>query len=61
LIGGKGTFTPLQQVHDLPPGTYDVEFEADVFPPVKLGNWPADFTAGKPVKITVAQRLNLGN
>jgi Dolichyl-phosphate-mannose-protein mannosyltransferase len=60
LIGGKGTFTPIQAVFDLPPGIYDVAFEAEVFPPVKLGVWPVDFTKRKPVKVPVAGRQSFG-
>jgi hypothetical protein len=61
LVGAKGTSTPLEIVHELPAGTYDIAFEAEVYPPVKLGTWPVDFKASKPVRIPVASRLNLGD
>ena len=35
--------TPVQDQLRLEPGAYSVTFEADVYPPVKLGVWPVDF------------------
>lgn len=60
LIGGKGTFTPLRQLHQLPRGTFKVIFEADVYPPVRLGTWPVDFDSKKPVKIDVTSVYDVG-
>jgi hypothetical protein len=60
LIGGKGTFTPIRIVSDVPPGVYDIEFMADVYPPVPLGTWPVDFNAKKPVSIKVMIKQRIG-
>lgn len=60
LVGGKGTFTPIRETYQVPPGTYDVAFEAGVFPSVKLGQWPVDFEASKPVRIEVMRGLKVG-
>ncbi|HRD77580.1 MAG TPA: hypothetical protein PK264_16865, partial [Hyphomicrobiaceae bacterium] len=60
IVGGKGTFTPLRQLHVVPPGTYDIDFEAAVYPPVKLGVWPVDFTTRKPIKVRLATGHTLG-
>jgi len=59
LVGGKGTFTPLRQLHDIPAGTFDIDFVASVYPPVKLGTWPVDFSVKSPVTIPVARGLAL--
>lgn len=56
LIGGKGTFTPIKLDQDILPGVYDVRFEADVYPPVTLGQWPVNFNAKTPVTIQVAAK-----
>ncbi|MFM9941885.1 MAG: glycosyltransferase family 39 protein [Hyphomicrobiaceae bacterium] len=61
LLGGKGTFTPLRQQHDLPAGSYKITFAAEVYPPVKLGLWPVDFNNKKPVKIDVATGYDVVN
>jgi hypothetical protein len=61
LVGGKGTFTPLRQSHDVAAGTYTLTFEAEVYPPVKLGQWPVDFDNKKPVSIPITQRFNVWN
>jgi hypothetical protein len=60
LIGGKGTFTPIRIASDVPPGVYDIEFMADVYPPVPLGTWPVDFNAKKPVSIKVMIKQRIG-
>ncbi len=60
LVGGKGTFTPIREVHGLPKGVYDIVFEAEVYPPVKLGAWPVPFDAKKPVKIPVVTNYQFG-
>jgi hypothetical protein len=60
LVGGKGTFTPIRDVHAVPPGTYDIVFEAEVYPPVKLGTWPVDFANKKPVRIEVVSGYAFG-
>jgi hypothetical protein len=60
LIGGKGTFTPIRIAHDVPPGVYDLEFLADIYPPVPLGTWPVDFNAKKPVAIKVTTKQRIG-
>lgn len=60
LVGGKGTFTPLRDRHGLAPGVYDVAFEADVYPPVKLGVWPVDFEDRRPVRIEVMKGFVFG-
>ncbi len=60
LIGGKGTFTPLRQQHEVPPGVYDIRFEADVHPPVPLGKWPVDFKVKKSISIEVATKQTIG-
>jgi hypothetical protein len=59
LVGGKGTFTPLRQEHTIAPGRYEVELEAEVYPPVKLTQWPVDFNDKKPVKIRIAKDFTL--
>jgi Dolichyl-phosphate-mannose-protein mannosyltransferase len=61
LVGGKGTFTPLDLAEPLAPGVYDVTFQAEVYPPVKLGTWPVDFTAKKPVSVSLGTRQTFGN
>jgi Dolichyl-phosphate-mannose-protein mannosyltransferase len=61
LLGGKGTFTPLLQTYDVPSGKYTITFEAEVFPPVKLGVWPVSFDDKKPVSIPVASGYDVGN
>ena len=39
------------------PGTYDITFEAQVYPPVKLGTWPVNFTNSKSVTVEVVKGL----
>ena len=60
LVGGQGTFTPLRQMHELPAAAYDISFEAEVYPPVRLGVWPVDFDNKKPVSIAVGTGIDLG-
>jgi Dolichyl-phosphate-mannose-protein mannosyltransferase len=55
LVGGKGTFTPMQTVFDLPAGTYSVKLDAEVYPPVPLGTWPVDFSKKTPVSVPLDQ------
>lgn len=59
LVGGKGTFTPIRQLHEIAAAAYDITFEALVYPPVKLGTWPVDFSAGKSVRVEVTKGLVL--
>lgn len=60
LIGGKGTFTPIRQLHDVPRGSYDIRFEADGHPMVPLGKWPVDFNTKRAISIEVATKHNIG-
>ncbi len=53
LVGGKGTFTPFRATLEVPPGAYEMTFEAEVYPPVPLGQWPVDFTTKKTVTVPV--------
>ncbi len=61
LVGGKGTFTPLKIPFALDKGTWDVTFEADVHPPVKLGAWPVDLSKKNSVKIKALSGYSVGN